>query len=67
MPLFALFTSAFAGEQGIGPPLFANSTAAPRRSTGGLTRTDFIGQTVVTGLYFQTVQHIYCLMGDSVV
>lgn len=48
-------------------PLFASSTAAPRRSTGEFTRTDFIGQTVGTGLYFQTVQHIYCLMGDSVV
>ena len=41
--------------------------AAPRRSTGGFTRTDFIGQTVGTGLYFQTVKYLYCLMGDSVV
>ena len=46
-------------------PLFASSTAAPRRSTGGFTRTDFIGQTVGAGLYFQTVQYLYCLMGDS--
>ena len=44
----------------------------PRRSwkrvgTGEFTRTDFIGQTVETGLYFQTVKYLYCLMGDSVV